>query len=98
MWSSAVSRPSFAASASGRLRLPERTLPSVNAASALKPSFCATASRNLVHAANTPAVELLAPHCPPDPADAGKSESPSFTTILSIGRPIISAAVCAMIV
>ncbi len=41
-----------AAWASGRLRLPERTWPSANTASAeLKPSFCATASRSLTQAA-----------------------------------------------
>ena len=41
-----------AASASGTLRLPERTWPSANSASAeLKPSFCATASRSLTQAA-----------------------------------------------
>ena len=43
-------------------------------------------------------VELLAPHCPPEPAETGKAESPSRTTTLSSGTPIISAAVWAMIV
>ena len=46
----------------------------------------------------TPAVELAAPHCPPDPADTGKLESPRRTTTLLIGTPIISAAVWAMMV
>jgi hypothetical protein len=52
----------------------------------------------LTQAAYTPEVEQLAPHCPPEPADTGKEESPSRTTTLSSGTPIISAAVCAMIV
>ena len=34
----------------------------------------------------------------PDPDDTGKSESPSFTLTLSSPTPIISAAVCAMMV
>jgi hypothetical protein len=43
-------------------------------------------------------VELTAPNWPPDPDDTGNAESPSFTTTLSSGTPIISAAVCAMMV
>jgi hypothetical protein len=52
----------------------------------------------LTQAAYTPAVELLPPHCPPEPAETGKSESPSLTTTCFSGTPIISAAVCAMMV
>ena len=52
MASSATRPSSPAASASGTLRLPERTSPSANTASAaLKPSFCATASRSFTQAA-----------------------------------------------
>jgi len=49
-------------------------------------------------AAYTPAVELLAPNWPPEPAETGKSESPRRTVTCSSGTPIISAAVWAMMV
>jgi hypothetical protein len=45
-----------------------------------------------------PAVEHLPPHCPPEPDDTGKLDSPSRTVTFSIGTPSISAAVWAMIV
>lgn len=45
--------------------------------SELKPSFCATASRNLTQAAQTPAVEQFAPNCPPEPEDMGETREPS---------------------
>ena len=50
---SSATRPfAPAASASGTRRLPERTSPSANAASAaLTPSFCGTASRSFMQAA-----------------------------------------------
>jgi hypothetical protein len=51
-----------------------------------------------MHAAKTPAVELLPPDCPPEPTETGKFESPSFTTTSPSPTPIVSAAVCAMIV
>ena len=38
-----------------------------------------SAVRRLPQAAYTPAVELLPPHCPPEPADTGKAESPRRT-------------------
>ena len=46
----------------------------------------------------TPDVAEFAPNCPPDPADTGNRESPNRTATLSTAMPIISAAVCAMIV
>ena len=62
-------RASRAACASGTERLPSRTWPSMNSAFAgSTPNFCATVSRSLTQAAYTPAVELFAPHCPPEPA------------------------------
>jgi hypothetical protein len=63
-----------------------------------RPSCCATISRSLTQAAYTPAVELLPPHWPPEPADTGKLESPRRTDHRSSGTPIISAAVWAMMV
>jgi hypothetical protein len=41
---------------------------------------------------------LFAPNWPPDPDDTGKLESPSRTATLCKGKPIISAAVWAIIV
>ena len=62
------------------------------------PALRATASRSFMQAAKTPAVELLAPHCPPEPAETGNVESPRRTVTFSSGTPIVSAAVCAMMV
>jgi hypothetical protein len=42
-----------------------------SAVSPSKPSFSPTLRRRLTHAAYTPAVELAAPHWPPEPAEAG---------------------------
>ena len=99
MVSSATMSASCAAWRNGTERVPERTKLSANAASpGGTPSFIAMASRSLTQAAYTPAVALLAPHWPPEPAETGKLESPSRTTTCAIGTPSISAAVWAMMV
>ncbi|MNQ12155.1 hypothetical protein D3C85_250550 [compost metagenome] len=98
--SSATSSPPAAASRSVAAR-PEASVtdPFANTAPSLaNPSRCRMAVRSLSQAAYTPAVELLAPHWPPEPADTGNEESPSRTTTFASGTPSISAAVCAMTV
>jgi hypothetical protein len=97
---SSPTRPSWpAASASDTLRPPAMTWPSAKAAViGSTPTLPATASRSFTQAAYTPAVELAAPHWPPEPAETGKLESPRRTKTLASGTPIISAAVWAMMV
>ena len=57
------------------------------------PAARASLTRRFWQASNSADPALPAPKEPPDPADCGKSVSPSSIRTLSIGSPSISAAI-----